>query len=64
MAAKNQTIARERGWITLLGIIRTDYISLTSIARYKNPEEPKDVVKKLDAVKSHYEFLGLWERLS
>jgi len=26
-----------------------DFISLTSLARYKNPEFPKDVIKKLDA---------------
>lgn len=31
-----------------------DFISLTDIARYKNPDEPKDVVKKLDAQPQHH----------
>lgn len=41
-----------------------DYISLTDIARYKNPEEPKDVVKNWMRSRSTIEFLGLWERLN
>ncbi len=40
------------------------YISLTDIARYKNPEEPKDVVKNWLRSKSTIEFLGLWERIN
>ncbi|MCE5300357.1 MAG: KilA-N domain-containing protein [Spirochaetia bacterium] len=40
-----------------------DYISLTDIARHKNPEEPKDIVKNWMRSKSTIEFLGLWERL-
>lgn len=40
-----------------------EYISLTDIARYKNPEEPKDVVKNWLRSKNTIEFLGLWERL-
>lgn len=30
-----------------------DFICLTDIARYRNPDEPKDVVKKLDAQSLH-----------
>jgi hypothetical protein len=41
-----------------------DYISLTDIARYKNPDEPKDVVKNWLRSKSTIEFLGLWERIN
>jgi hypothetical protein len=40
-----------------------DYISLTDIARIKNPIEPKDVVKNWLRSKSTIEFLGLWENL-
>lgn len=40
-----------------------DYISLTDIARYRNPDEPKDVVKNWMRAKSTIEFLGLWEQL-
>ena len=38
-----------------------DYISLTDIARYKNPYEPKDVVKNWMRNRSTIEFLGMWE---
>ena len=41
-----------------------DYISLTDIARYKNPEFLADVVKNWLRVKSTIEFLGLWEQLN
>jgi hypothetical protein len=31
--------------ILIIQVNQTDYISLTNIARYKNPSEPKDIVK-------------------
>lgn len=42
---------------------KNDYISLTDIARYKNKEEPKDVVKNWLRVRDTIEFLGLWENI-
>ena len=41
-----------------------DYISLTDIAKQKNPIEPKDVVKNWLRLKNTLEYLGLWERLN
>ena len=41
-----------------------DYISLTDIARNKNKNEPKDVVKNWMRSKSTIEFLGLWEQIN
>lgn len=41
-----------------------EYISLTDVARYKNPEEPKDVVKNWLRSKNTIEFLGLWEKIN
>ena len=41
-----------------------DYISLTDIARIKNTDEPKDVVKNWFRNRSTVEFLGLWERIN
>ena len=41
-----------------------DFISLTDIARYKNPDEPKDVVKNWMRSRSTIEFIGLWEQLN
>jgi len=38
-------------------------ISLTDIARIKNPIEPKDVVKNWLRSKSTIEYIGLWETL-
>jgi len=40
-----------------------DYICITDIARYKNPVEPKDVVKNWLRNRSTIEFLGLWEKV-
>ena len=41
----------------------SNYISITDIARYKNPVEPKDVVKNWLRNRSTIEFLGLWEKI-
>ena len=41
-----------------------DYISLTDIARYKNPEFPADVIKNWLRIRNTIEFLGLWEQLN
>jgi hypothetical protein len=41
-----------------------DFISLTDIARNKNAEEPKDVVKNWMRSRTTIEFLGLWEQLN
>lgn len=41
-----------------------DYISLTDIARFKNPNEPKDIVKNWLRNRSTIEYLGLWEQIN
>lgn len=41
-----------------------DFISITDIARQKNPIEPKDVVKNWLRLKNTLEYLGLWEQLN
>lgn len=40
-----------------------DYISLTDIAKKRNPEFPADVVKNQLRSRSTIEFLGLWEKI-
>ena len=42
----------------------SDYISLTDIARKRNPEFPADVVKNWMRSRSTIEFIGLWEQLN
>ncbi len=41
-----------------------DFISLTDIARSRNANEPKDVVKNWLRNRSTIEFLGLWEKIN
>ncbi len=50
--------------IRTLKVHGTDYISITDIARQKNPVEPKDVVKNWMRLKNTLEYLGLWEQLN
>ncbi|MDX2083441.1 MAG: KilA-N domain-containing protein [Rickettsiales bacterium] len=50
--------------ISIIKIGNEDYISLTDIARHKNSDEPKDVVKNWMRSKSTIEFLGLWEKIN
>lgn len=50
--------------IRVMRIDNEDYISLTDLARYKNPIAPSDVIKKWLSNYDTIEFLGLWEELS
>ena len=50
--------------INVTGIGDEDFVSLTDIARAKNPKEPKDVVKNWMRLRSSLEFLGIWETLN
>lgn len=49
---------------TIRTFAKDDYICITDIARQKNPEEPKDVVKNWMRAKNTLEYLGLWEYLN
>ena len=60
---KHQKIAVKGTEITIFNREEKDYISLTDIARYKNPNEPKDVVKNWMRNYSTIEFIGLWEKI-
>ena len=51
--------------ITVLSYTNSnDYISLTDIAKYKNPEAPADIIKNWMRIRNTIEFLGLWEELN
>ncbi len=41
-----------------------DYISLTDIARYKNQDDPRDVVRNWIRNKNTIEYLGFWELIN
>ncbi len=50
--------------IRVMRIDDEDYISLTDLAKYKNPTDPSDVIKKWLSNYDTMEFLGLWEKLN
>ena len=62
MAKKNDIIVKDIT-IRTMKVNGSDYICITDIARQKNVEEPKDVVKNWMRQKNTSEYLGLWERL-
>lgn len=49
--------------VSVMRVGDVDYISLTDLARYKNPIEPKDVIKNWLRAKMNIEFLALWEQM-
>lgn len=63
MANKNHIIVKN---VSIRTIIKEgfDYICITDIARLKNAEEPKDVIKNWMRQKNTLEYLGLWEKLN
>jgi len=50
--------------VSFTRIAQGDFISLTDIAKVKNPDEPKDVVKNWLRSRSTLDFLGLWEHIN
>ncbi len=49
--------------INVIRVSNIDYISLTDLARYKNPNNPGDVIIKWMSNKSSFDFYCLWEEL-
>ena len=49
--------------IKVIRINNIDYISLTDLARYKNNQNPGDVIIKWMSNKSSFDFYSLWEEL-
>ena len=60
---KNRTINVKGSEIAVYRKERDDYISLTDIARHRNPNEPIDIIKNWLRNRSTIEFIGLWEQL-
>lgn len=50
--------------VRVMKVGNIDYISLTDLARYKNPLNPGDVIIKWMSNKSSFDFYCLWEELS
>lgn len=61
---KSKLIIVQNKTISFITKRNDDYISLTDIARYKNADEPKDIVKNWMRARSTIEFLGIWEKIN
>lgn len=64
MAIVKSTIKANGIEIRVSSTDESDYISLTDIAKKRNPEFPADVIKNWMRSRSTIEFLGLWEKLN
>ena len=64
MKNKVRTLLVNQTSVTIFQAATQEYISLTDIAAFKNPIEPKDVVKNWFRSKTTIEFLGLWEKIN
>ena len=50
--------------ITVSKIQQDDFICITDIAKYKNPDSPADSIKNWLRNKNTIDLLGLWEKLN
>lgn len=63
MGTKNKKIKVKGNEITIFQSAREDYISLTDIARHKNPEATGLVISHWLSTRYTIEFMGLWEKM-
>jgi hypothetical protein len=61
--AKRCTIEVHGASVVVLSQKQQDFISLTDIARYKNPERSDDLVRNWLRNRNTVEFLGIWGKL-
>ncbi len=62
--AKGSKIIVQETEITFINKETGEYISLTDIAKYRNPVEPFSIINNWMRSRSTIEFLGLWEKLN
>lgn len=61
--SKNRTVNVLDKDIMFYSVNAENYISITDIAKYKNPDAPRDIIKNWMRNKNTIELLGLWERI-
>jgi KilA-N domain len=61
---KNKTITVKGTEIKILGDSNEDFISLSDIARYRDPERSDYILQNWIRNRSTIEFIGLWEQLN
>ncbi len=62
--SKSNSIEVQGTAISVISEDDADYICLTDIARYKNPENTDDIVRNWLRNRNTVEFLGIWEQLN
>lgn len=63
MSKKNVKIEVKGIEVGFVNTEQEDFICITDIAKYKNPEAPADIIKNWLRSKNTIELLGLWEKL-
>ena len=64
MSKKNQRITVLQETVRVHQIHKEDFISLTDIAKHKNPNDPRFVIQNWMRTRFTMEFLGIWETLN
>jgi hypothetical protein len=64
MSSKNTKIEVKGVEVTFIQAQQEDFICITDIAKFKNPEAPRDIIKNWMRSKNTIELLGLWEKLN
>ena len=61
---RKSTIEVQGAVISIVSEQQIDFICLTDIAKFKNPDHPDDVIRNWLRSRNTVEFLGVWERLN
>jgi len=61
---KNKQIEVKNIQVRISDLNKTDYISLTDIARYKDPQRTDYIIQNWLRNRNTIEFLGIWEKLN
>ena len=62
--ARKNTVDVQGTAVSFVSRGNEDFISLTDIAKYKNPDHADDVIRNWLRNRNTIEFLGIWERLN
>ncbi|MEA3495089.1 MAG: KilA-N domain-containing protein [Bacteroidota bacterium] len=64
MSKKNTKIEVKGVEVAFTRTKQEDFICITDIAKFKNPDAPRDIIKNWMRSKNTIELLGLWEKLN
>ena len=62
--ANNQNMQVLNETVRVQSVLKEDYISLTDIAKHKNPDDPRFIIQNWMRTRFTMDFLGLWECLN